>query len=74
MPMFMDIHDVPGVTPEDVAKAHLEDVKVQAKHHVEYVKYCIGKALPFQDLGQISLKGFDQPVHVHCVAATSKSN
>lgn len=43
MPMFMDIHDVPGVTPEDVAKAHLEDVKVQAKHHVEYVKYWVNQ-------------------------------
>jgi len=39
----MDIHEVPGVTPEDVAKAHLEDVKIQAKHNVEYIKYWVNQ-------------------------------
>ena len=29
MPMYMDIHEVDGVTAEDVAKAHLADMKVQ---------------------------------------------
>lgn len=29
---------------------------------------CIGKALPFQDLGELSLKGFDRPVRAHAVA------
>lgn len=43
MPMYMDIHDVPGVTPEDVAKAHLEDMKIQARHGVEYVKYWLNQ-------------------------------
>ncbi|HZY97118.1 MAG TPA: nickel-binding protein [Candidatus Cybelea sp.] len=28
---------------------------------------CVGKGLTFADLGGISLKGFDQPVHVHAV-------
>jgi class 3 adenylate cyclase len=41
MPMYMDIHDVPGVTAEDVAKAHLKDVAVQGKHGVEYIKYWV---------------------------------
>jgi len=43
MPMFMDIHEVPGVTSEDVARAHLEDLKVQGKHGVEYVKYWVNE-------------------------------
>ena len=43
MPMYMDIHDVPGVKPEDVAQAHLQDVKVQARHGVEYVKYWLNE-------------------------------
>jgi len=43
MPMFMDIHDVPGVTPGDVANAHLEDLKVQARHGVDYVKYWVNE-------------------------------
>lgn len=29
---------------------------------------CIGKRLPFQDLGRLELKGFEQPVHVHALA------
>jgi class 3 adenylate cyclase len=28
---------------------------------------CIGKGLPFQDLGEVSLKGFDRPIRVHAV-------
>jgi class 3 adenylate cyclase len=39
MPMYMDIHVVPGATAEDVAKAHLSDVEAQKEHGVEYVKY-----------------------------------
>ena len=30
---------------------------------------CIGKGLTFQDLGEISLKGFERPVRVHAVAS-----
>lgn len=41
MPTYMDIHDLPGATPEDVAKAHLLDQHVQSKHGVEYIKYWI---------------------------------
>jgi len=28
---------------------------------------CIGKGLPFQDMGEVSLKGFEHPVRVHAV-------
>jgi len=37
----MDIHDLPGVTPEAVAEAHLADLKVQTKHGVSYHKYWV---------------------------------
>jgi class 3 adenylate cyclase len=43
MPMYMDIHDLPGVTSDDVAKAHLMDQHVQADHGVEYVKYWVNE-------------------------------
>ena len=43
MPMYMDIHNVPGVKADDVAKAHLQDVKVQHDHGVEYVKYWVNE-------------------------------
>src|SRR5262245_54938628 len=39
MPLYMDIHVVPGATAEDVAKAHTADVEAQKEHNVEYVKY-----------------------------------
>ena len=39
MPLYMDIHQVHGAKPEDVANAHYADMDVQAKHHVEYLKY-----------------------------------
>jgi class 3 adenylate cyclase len=28
---------------------------------------CIGKGLTFQDLGEVSLKGFDRPIRVHAI-------
>src|SRR5258706_11410914 len=43
MPMYMDIHDVPGVTSDDVAKAHVMDQHIQAHHGVEYVKYWVNE-------------------------------
>jgi len=35
MPMYMDIHEVPGATAEDVAKAHSADMERQKKHGVK---------------------------------------
>jgi class 3 adenylate cyclase len=44
MPSYMDIHEIPGgVTPEDVSKAHAQDVKVQSKYGVSYHKYWINE-------------------------------
>jgi class 3 adenylate cyclase len=44
MPMYMDIHEVRGATAEDVAKAHIADVKTQAKYGVEYHKYWLNES------------------------------
>ncbi len=44
MPSYMDIHEIPGgVKAEDVAKAHLQDVKVQTKYGVSYHKYWVNE-------------------------------
>lgn len=43
MPVYMDIHDLPGVTPDAVIKAHLEDLKIQEKHGVSYHKYWVNE-------------------------------
>jgi len=39
MPLYMDIHEVEGATPEDLEKAHAADVATQQRYGVEYVKY-----------------------------------
>ncbi len=41
MKLFMDVHTVPGATKEGVAKAHLEDLRVQHKHNAEFVSYWV---------------------------------
>jgi len=44
MPLFMDVHNVPGVKAEDVAKAHQEDLRVQGEHGVDYKSYWVDEA------------------------------
>lgn len=39
MPLFMDRHDLPGVTATQVAEAHLSDLEVQAKFDVQFLAY-----------------------------------
>lgn len=45
MPLFMDIHDVgPGVTMDDVAKAHQADLATQVPYDVNYLRYWVDEA------------------------------
>lgn len=39
MPLFMDRHDLPGVSAEDIAAAHAKDVEVQEAHGVKFLSY-----------------------------------
>jgi Protein of unknown function (DUF4242) len=40
MPLFMDIHNkVEGITPEAVAAAHQQDLAVQARYGVRFIRY-----------------------------------
>lgn len=39
MPLYLDRHDVPGATAEDVAQAHIRDLEVQDSYGVRYVTY-----------------------------------
>jgi class 3 adenylate cyclase len=39
MPLFMDRHDLPGATPEEVAQAHVQDVELEDRYGVHYVTY-----------------------------------
>ena len=39
MPLYMDRHDLPGATAEDVARAHMADVEIQDRFGVSYTTY-----------------------------------
>ena len=41
MALYMDIHNLPGVTAGAVAEAHIKDLQTQAKHGVEYLRYWV---------------------------------
>jgi class 3 adenylate cyclase len=37
--MYLDRHDLPGVSPDDLAEAHRRDIEEQGKHDVRYHTY-----------------------------------
>jgi class 3 adenylate cyclase len=39
MPLYMDRHDVRGITAEQVAQAHLLDLEASSRHGVEFLTY-----------------------------------
>jgi class 3 adenylate cyclase len=39
MPLYMDRHDAPGITPEELADLHTRDVEIQERHRVRYHTY-----------------------------------
>jgi hypothetical protein len=45
MPLYLDVHTIAGgVTMDDVAKAHLADLQLQAKYDVRYLRYWVDEA------------------------------
>jgi hypothetical protein len=44
MPLYMDVHDLgKGVRVEEVAKAHLADLRTQVEHDVKYLRYWVNE-------------------------------
>lgn len=39
MPLYMDRHDIQGITAEQVAQAHLLDLQASSRHGVEFLSY-----------------------------------
>ncbi len=39
MPLYLDRHDIPGVTAEDLALAHSRDVQIEKQYGVRYITY-----------------------------------
>jgi class 3 adenylate cyclase len=60
--------DLFGSTVQLAARlcAHAEPEQILASRTV--AELCLGKSLPFKDLGPIPIKGFDHPVHVHSIS------
>jgi hypothetical protein len=45
MALYMDIHNVPGVTTGAAAEAHAKDLQTQAQHEgVDYMRYWVDEA------------------------------
>jgi class 3 adenylate cyclase len=67
MPLFMDRHDVPGITAEEVAQAHLTDVQIEPKHGVQFLSYwfdpetgavfCLARAARPEDMQAVHREG-----------------
>jgi hypothetical protein len=41
MPLYMDVHNVPGVKYDDVVEAHKKDIEHQDEHGVEYRQFFV---------------------------------
>ena len=60
--------DLFGSTVQLAARlcAHAQPEQIVVSNVV--AELCVGKTFPFQDLGEVNLKGFDRPVRAHAVA------
>jgi class 3 adenylate cyclase len=60
-------NDLFGCTVQLAARlcAHAQPEEILVSNVV--AELCVGKQLPFQELGEISFKGFDHPVRTHAV-------
>jgi class 3 adenylate cyclase len=64
MPLYIDVHELKGVTAEDVAKAHALDVEKQGQHGVEYLKYWVNESCG-KVFCLVNAPGADAANHVH---------
>ena len=66
-------NDLFGCTVQLAARlcSHAQPQQILVSNVV--AELCEGKALPFEDLGAIPLKGFDQPVRAHAVTWTAEA-
>ena len=61
-------HDLFGSTVQLAARLCSHALPQQILVSNVVAELCIGKGLPFQDLGEVALKGFDRPIRAHAVA------
>lgn len=44
MPLYMDVHNLPGATAKDVAEAHVKDLQEQQRYGVKYLRYWVNES------------------------------
>ena len=67
MPLFMDRHDLPGISAEEVAQAHLTDIQFESKYGVQFLAYwfdsvhgqvfCLARAARPEDMTAVHREG-----------------
>jgi len=67
MPLFMDRHDLPGMTAEEVAQAHRTDIRIASKYEVQFLAYwfdadrgevfCLARAARPEDMQAVHREG-----------------
>jgi class 3 adenylate cyclase len=64
-------HDLFGATVQLAARlcSHAQADQILVSNVV--AELCLGKGLPFKDLGDVALKGFGRPIRVHVVEWSS---
>lgn len=43
MPLYIDVHNLPGATAKGVADAHMKDLEEQGKYGVKYLRYWVNE-------------------------------
>ena len=66
MPLFMDRHDLPNATAEEVAAAHAADLVPGAKHGVQFLVEDLGRKAGYElrKANLARLKGYTEATHV----------
>ena len=41
MPLYLDVHNVPGVSYDDVVEAHRKDLELQQDYDVPYLRFWV---------------------------------
>ena len=44
MPLYMDVHNLPGAKAADVAEAHFKDLREQSRYGVNYLRYWVNES------------------------------
>ena len=57
MPIYMDRHELAGMTAEMVAQAHLKDLAIQDRHGVKFLTYWFDEARGTAGTVKLSSKG-----------------